>query len=29
MALPEWTWKVTIIDVLQEKPIKNMLVGKW
>ena len=27
--LPEWTWKVTIIDVLYEKPIKNMLVGKF
>ena len=27
--LPEWTWKVAIIDVLYEKPIKNMLVGKF
>ena len=29
VLLPEWTWKVAIINVLYEKPIKNMLVGKF
>lgn len=26
-ALPDWTWRIAYIDVLVEKPIRNVLVG--